>query len=281
MVRQPIVSGQFYEAYPDRLKDQIKWCFQHELGPGLPGKGDKKIIAVICPHAGYSFSGPCAAHSYKQIAGSEADSYIILGISHQGYGSCVSLDDWETPLGVVKNDTELVKMLMDNSGLKKNEKAHSHEHSIEVQLPFLQYVQKEPKIVPVIISEDIDIEGFAKAVIKTIKDSGKKIIIIVSGDFTHYGINYGFMPFSDNVKENLKKLDMGAFKFIEKLDYFHFLDYIDKTRATICGRLPIAAICSISKLLKASEVKLLKYYTSGDITDDYTSAVGYASILIR
>jgi MEMO1 family protein len=279
MMRNPIVAGQFYEAFPDRLKQQIENCFNSSLGPGMPGKGENKLLGVICPHAGYSFSGPCAAHSYKAIAESKkADSYIILGISHQGYPSCVSLKDWETPLGVVKNNIELTKELMKNSGLKQNEKAHAQEHSIEVQLPFLQYVDKNAKIIPVIVSEDIHYDDLAKAIVKTIQ--GKNVKIIVSGDFTHYGINYGYMPFSDNIEENLEKLDKGAIKFIENLEAHKFIEYVENKGATICGKNPIAVITSIAKILNA-KVKLLKYYSSGEISKDYSSAVGYAAIEIR
>jgi len=288
MSRKPIVAGMFYPGDFDGLSNQINDSFHSKFGPGaLPiKKRTKEIFGIIAPHAGYQFSGPGAAWAYKEIAESKlADVYIMLGLSHSGFPSCVSLEDWETPLGVVKVDEDFQRVLMANSALKQNENAHSQEHSIEVQLPFLQFVNrdylKQLKIAPIIVSEDRNYEEIAQAIIKTVEQTRKKVIIIASSDFTHYGINYGFFPFPDNIKENMYKLDKGAIDEIEKLDSAGFLDYINNTGATICGRTPISVAIATCKLLGAKKAKLLHYYTSGDIIKDYSSAVGYGAILIE
>jgi AmmeMemoRadiSam system protein B len=209
----------------------------------------------------------------------------MLGLSHSGLPSCTSLEDWETPFGIVKVDIDFQRAFMANSGLKQSEEAHSQEHSIEVQLPFLQYCNKEYlkviKIAPIIVSEDKDYRKTAKAIAKTVEQTGKKAAIIASSDFTHYGINYGFFPFSANVKENMYELDKGAIEAIKKLDSESFLKYIDKTGATICGRIPIATAIETCSLLGASKAKLLHYYTSGDVVGNYSSAVGYAAISVE
>jgi len=267
MIRKPIVSGQFYNDDAKELKKEIK-KYMDTVKP------EKKAAAAISPHAGYYFSGQCAAYSYKSVKDSDAELFIVLGLSHSGYESCVSLDDFETPLGIVKNDNEFAKLLIKN-GLKEDKKAHNCEHSIEVQLPFLQYVKENLKFVPVIVSEDY--ENVAKIIIKTIKESGRKVIIIASSDFTHYGYNYGFIPFSDNIKENMYKLDKGAIDKIINNDLKGFLDYTERTGATICGKYPIACLMKILN----KKGKLLKYYTSGDIINDYSSAVGYAAIVFN
>jgi len=285
MVRKPMVAGMFYALEEEALKDQIKGCFLSKFGPGkLPeGRKERDILGLIAPHAGYTYSGACAAYSYKEIAESKLpDLFVILGLSHSGYGSCISLKDWETPLGIVKNDKDFGKSLMKNSGLKQDEAAHDQEHSIEAQLPFLQFVCKEEiKIAPIIVSGDVPYGELAKNIVKTIKEENKKACIIASSDFTHYGVNYGYFPFQTNVKENLYALDNDAIKHIKKLDAYRFLGYTEQTGATICGKFPIAVMVGTCKLLGGENAKLLKYYASGDVVGDYSSAVGYASMVVE
>lgn len=285
MTRQPIVDGQFYGSDKQELKKQIESCFKSNFGPGnLPSKERKNnLIGVISPHAGYVFSGPCQAFSYKKIAESKVpDIYILFGLSHSGFNSCISIEDWETPLGVVKTDKSFGKKLSEISNIPVDEVAHQNEHSIEVQLPFLQYINKavEFKILPIIISPDINIKSFAEKISELLKKTKKTAGFIASSDFTHYGRTYGFVPFSSNIKENLFNLDKGAIERIKKLDSKEFFDYIDKTGATICGQYPIAALIESAKILGAEKAELLKYYSSGDIVKDYDNSVGYASIVV-
>jgi AmmeMemoRadiSam system protein B len=148
-----------------------------------------------------------------------------------------------------------------------------------VQLPFLQFVSKDQikdlKIVPIMIA-DTKFEKIGKSIQEAVKELGRKAIIICSSDFTHYGFNYGYVPFDEDVKENMKKLDGEAIKLIEKADSKGFLDYTEKTGATICGKCGISVLLWLMKYKKA---ELLKYYTSADIIGDYDNAVGYASIV--
>jgi hypothetical protein len=288
MVRKPIVAGMFYEDYEEALKKQIEKCFLNtKFGPGsLPSKErNKKIIGIIAPHAGYQFSGMGQAWAYKELAESELpDTYIILGTNHTGIGtSSTLLEDFETPLGIVKVDVEFAKKLIDSGFIIQNKEVHNKEHSIEVQLPFLQFVNKDQefKILPVAVSGNTNYELFGKKIIEAAKELNRKICLICSSDFTHFGINYAYMPFSDDIKENLEKLDKKAIEFIEKLDPWLFMNYIDETGATVCGRDAIATMISTCKELNAQKVKLLKYYTSGDVVGDYSNAVGYGSIVIE
>ena len=269
MPREEIVAGQFYPSDKKELKEQIKKSF---LGL-VSEKSKKNYIGVISPHAGYMFSGRSAAIAYNSIP--KADTFIILGLSHSGYSSCISLEDWKTPLGIIKNDTTLGSAI----GLPIDEKAHASEHSIEVQLPFLQYLFKDFKIVPIIVSSDYN--EVASKVFDAVEKLKRKVIVIASSDFTHYGFNYGYIPFREDIAEKMKELDKGSIEFVLGLDSGGFLSYIKKTGATICGKYPIAALIEVCKKMGANSGKLLSYYTSGDVFGDYTNAVGYASIIIK
>jgi AmmeMemoRadiSam system protein B len=257
----------------------------HKLGPGeLPiNKRKGKIKAVIVPHAGYVYSGACAAWAYKEIAEAELpDVFLILGTGHSTPLTCISKDDFETPFGIVKNDTKLAALL-EKKGIKDYKTSHNEEHSIEVQLPFLQFAckqnMKDIKFVPIAIGQE-DPEMIADNIRDALKDYDGKVTIIISSDFTHYGTNYGYVPFVYNVKDELYNLDKKAIKFILDMDPEGFIKYCDDTGATICGRNAIAVMLMLleNKGLKAS---LLQYYTSGDIVGDYSNAVGYASIVIK
>jgi hypothetical protein len=135
--------------------------------------------------------------------------------------------------------------------------------------------------VPIIVSQATDCKTLANAIHKTALSLNKKIMFIASGDFTHYGISYGYVPFHDNIKQKLYDLDKGAIKLIEKMDSWAFLDYIKETQATICGAYVFATAIELARLMKAEEASLLHYYTSGDLTRDYANAVGYASMVFR
>jgi hypothetical protein len=276
MIRYPVVSGQFYPGRFAELSKEIESCFRK--GPGaVPGKRKRQQInAVISPHAGYQFSGPTAAWAYKEIAEYIfPDVFVVLGLSHGGYRTCISFDDWETPFGIVKNDNDFSEALK----IYHDEKIHADEHSIEAQLPFLQFANKdklkEIRICPIIVN---DYSGLAEKIRKTALSQGKKIVVIASSDFTHYGPNYGYVPFVSNVRENLHKLDRGAITHILKLDIRGFSEYLDKTQATICGFRPILALMEYMKLAGMKNSRLLHYTTSGDVVNDFTNAVGYAAI---
>lgn len=294
-VRKPIVAGSFYPANANELRKQIKDSFLGELGPkGMPKKGNEKVYGIIAPHAGYAYSGQCAAYSYKAIAkAKKPDTFVILGTNHTGYAEsnfAVSTEDFETPLGTVRNDKEFSNALIPQYKGKRfsvgetqgDKMAHRQEHSIEVQLPFLQFIFKDKfKILPIICQQQgyENYAEFSKLVVKTAKKLKRKICVIASGDMTHYGPAYGFLPFAGNSKENLYKMDGKAIELIARFKTKEFLEYC--SGKTICGAACISAAIEICRLLGSKKAKLLKYYTSGDITNDYGSAVGYSSIVFR
>lgn len=249
----------------------------------MPTENEKEIIGVIAPHAGIQFSGKGQAHSYKAVGEApKADVYVILGTCHTGYPKAATLlEEFRTPLGIVSVDEEYGKRLIEKEVVADNHLVHDQEHSIEVQLPYLQFVKGEVKILPIVCGEETDYQKLGKEIVSTAKELGRKIILICSSDFTHYGINYAYMPFNKEIPENMKKLDMEAIKWIEKLDEWSLLDYVNETKATICGTYAIATFIIASKALGAKKAELLHYYTSGDITKDWSNAVGYASIKVN
>jgi hypothetical protein len=290
MKRRAIVSGQFYANSEKELKEEIKKCFLSKFGIGnLPKISEKeRLIGVVSPHAGYFFSGACASHTYYKISQSKKpDVFVILGINHSGIGKVVatSLYTWETPLGDIEIDKEFTNTLVQNGTVEIDETANQYEHSIEVQLPFLQFLFKDFKFCPICLQSLSfeECEKIANGIIKAKEETKKNILVIASSDFTHYGYSYGYLPFSgsiDEVKEKLYELDRNAIDAILKLDAKKFYEMVIKKEMTICGFVPITILILLSKKLGAKNVELLKYYTSGDVIGDYGNAVGYASIAI-
>ncbi len=281
--RKPIVAGQFYPSDRNDLLKSIENSFRSSFGPGrLPSKrGKEKIKGVLSPHAGYPFSGAGAAKVFKEIGESDfPEAYLILGVNHGGTDTCISDENWKTPLGEVQSDKDLIRILVEK-GIDINNDAHHYEHSIEVQLPFLQYVskdrEKELKVVCMMVAQG-EHEKIGENIWAAIKD--KDVMIICSSDFTHYGTHYRYIPFSGDVRKNMEKLDMGAVKFVKNKDAKGFLDYVEKTGATICGKAGISVMLWLMKKMK-TECEVLGYYTSGDVMGDYSNAVGYASIVFR
>lgn len=165
---------------------------------------------------------------------------------------------------------------------------HLQEHCIEVQLPFLQTIYKDvPKILPIVFSAPLEADlcrRLGRQIAEAIKQSGKDVLIITSSDFTHYGPSYGFVPFFGTpleLKKKLGVLDFKAIEQIEKLDVEGFVKYVKESKATICGAVPIAVHMAAAKELGAKKAKLLKYYTSADVTDDWSNSVSYASIVLE
>jgi AmmeMemoRadiSam system protein B len=233
-MRNAIVSGKFYPAKAEELKKQIDKFFSSLDVASVKIKGDREIKAAIVPHAGYFYSGKCASFVYNLLKKEKVDTFIILGTNHSGLGEkvCFSVDDFETSLGRVETDIEFIEDLL-IKGKKTNfnggvdENAHRYEHSIEVQLPFLQSVQKKFKIVPVLIRDltIIELKSLGKLISDLVKEhekKGKRIFVLASSDFTHYGPSYNFVPFSGNVKENLYALDEKAINSILRLDSDEF-----------------------------------------------------------
>lgn len=285
-MRKPAVAGQFYEAGFNDLDKQLRECFLSKRGPGeTPSKRmNREIKAVIAPHAGYMFSGACAAWAYKEIGESGfADVYIIIGPSHYGIEkAAITTEPFSMPFGIVRVDSGFAGALLKKKAVVINDDAHANEHCIEVQLPFLQFVSKDCldrlKIVPILVSHDTDYKKLGLDLKEAIMESGKKAVVIASSDFTHYGRNYHYIPFSSDIQKRMYGLDEKAIEFVKNLNPDGLVNYCYDTGATICGSAAIAAMLSS---VKAKKAELLQYYTSADLAGDYRNAVGYASMVIK
>lgn len=277
-MRSCVVCGSFYEFDKIKLENQIKSCFVSENGPGLPEKQSKKeIIGCIVPHAGYYFSGSCAAHAYKIIAESKKPkTIIIIGPNHHGYSSGISDEDWQTPLGIVKTNQDLVKKIAENTELEIDNMVHEQEHSIEVQLPFLQYVLKDFKICCICLGSDINLKKLGDNLSKIYTDE----LLIISSDFTHYGFNYGYVPFVSDTNISLDLLNKNATLPILKKNIDGFLNHIKQTKDTICGKAGIIVFMNMIKNIKTKN-KLLSYYKSSDIVKENMNSVSYVSIIFE
>ena len=288
-MRTPAVAGQFYAGSKDRLINQIEKCYQHELGPRKMPKITKtpkrKIKGLVVPHAGFAYSGPIAAHSYLQLANDGLpDSYIILGPNHTGFGSLVALttEDFKMPMGEVKNDRALAKLLRKGI-IDEDPNSHKYEHSIEVQLPFLQHISKDLKFVPVSLAmQDFKTANEVGNIIsEAITKSGLDVVVIASSDFTHCGLNYGHIPQGGmTAGEWAKKQDRKVLDAIIDMQPKLLIRNVRQFDITMCGYGPVIAMMTAAINLGAKKANLLKYASSYDI-QPADSAVGYAAISIE
>lgn len=278
MIRKPAVAGLFYELNPDSLRKQIEWCFYNQLGPGsIPEIGNKREIkGVIAPHAGYLYSGPVAAHTYHELAKDGfPETFVILCPNHTGMGSGLSTTTgtWETPLGPVDIDEELANHMMANIGiLDSDPAAHLKEHSAEVQLPFLQYFNKDFKFVPVTMwMQDIETATeVGTAIHQAVMELDKDVVVIASTDFTHY-----------QPQDVAYNQDMRVLEAIEKMDERLMMSRVIEMNVSMCGYGPVAGTIVASKKMGATACELKKYATSGDTTGDKSSVVAYASAVFK
>jgi AmmeMemoRadiSam system protein B len=236
----------------------------------------RSVVGLVCPHAGYMYSGPVAANAYYELAlDGKPDTVVVLGPNHTGYGSALALMDeglWRTPLGDVEVDGKVAREIVRETSLVDvDELAHRYEHSIEVQLPFLQYLySNEFKFVPVCFQlQDLaSAEEVGNALVEVLAE--RNAVIIASSDFTHY-----------ESQANASRKDNAALKAVEALDAKQFLSIIEAQNVTACGYGPIATVITAAKGLLAKEARLLRYKTSGDITGDTSSVVGYAAVSFK
>jgi len=273
--RKPAVSGMFYAGTARELKEQIEWCYKHELGPGavprVNSRGLREIVAIVVPHAGYYYSGPVAAHAYNELADDGVpDTAVILGPNHTGYGHPVSVwvgAVWNTPFGEVEINEALARRLL-GGVIEADETAHMHEHSVEVQLPWLQHLYESVRIVPIaMLAQDIET---ARAVGKAISRSDDNLIIVASSDFTHYEPHNIAM-----------ERDGSVIEAIVNLDEEELYERCQRLNCTMCGYGPVASVIMAAKEMGAKRASLLKYATSGDTSGDFSQVVGYGSIVIR
>lgn len=276
-VRHPAVAGSWYAGTSAGLRAQIEECFTHKYGPGkltrVVEKGPRSLVGLVCPHAGYMYSGPVAAHAYYKLAADgKPDIIVIFSPNHTGLGSALAaMNDgvWRTPLGDVEVDVQTANQILRESRIiDVNDRAHAHEHSIELQLPFLQYLYGSAfKFVPIsFLMQDLEISReVGQAVAKAL--AGKNALVIASTDMTHY-----------EPQESAEKKDKMAIEAAVKMNEEQYYSTVESYRISACGYGPTIAAITAAKALGAKKAQLLCYKTSGDVTGDFSAVVGYASI---
>jgi AmmeMemoRadiSam system protein B len=275
-VRHPAVAGSFYPADRKELEDLIRTSYLHRLGPGkLPPAPptSESLVSCVVPHAGYVYSGPVAAHSYLHVSSQrKPELIVIVAPNHYGVGSGVSSyrgGEWETPLGRMKVDGAAAEELAAATGILDFDPAsHQLEHSLEVQLPFLQMIYgSSVPFVPVSISfQDMETtQTLADGVARMVK--GRRAVLIASSDMTHY-----------EPAEVAKGKDTALIREMERMDVGAFYSTLQQLEITACGFGAISTIMQASKLLGFKKGELLKYASSGDTTGDNNQVVGYCSL---
>lgn len=260
--REAFFAGQYYPAKREQIVSQLKSFFSKLQKP------KNKAKAIIAPHAGHAYSGATAAVSYSCLE--KAKTFVIISPNHSGYGEAISIypkGSWKTPLGEIEIDSELSEKIATETGVL-DETGHLQEHSIEVQLPFLQYLFGDSfKIVAITIgTNDLkEIKVLGRAIAEASK--GKSVSVIASGDFTH-----------QEPLETAKRKDLRAIALIEKLDIEGFYSLVESERLSICGEMPFCATMEYCRAIGLKKGNLLKYDSSATTTGDESSVVGYAAI---
>lgn len=267
MVRRPAVAGYFYPKKAEELRSMIR-------GMVDPRAKKEKARAVVSPHAGLVYSGPVAGAVYSSVVLPER--IVLLGPSHRGQRSVFGMMNkgfWQTPLGEVPLDSELAESLLRHCSLVRiEENAHEEEHSLEVQLPFIQYLNLGFSIVPVCVSPVADyaaLEELGQGLAAAIRKSEQDVLIVASTDMSHYVS-----------QETAKKKDSLAIERIIALDARGLYEVVQKEDISMCGFQPTTAAILAAKELGAGRADLVRYMTSGETSGDFDQVVGYAGLRI-
>ena len=272
-MRFPAVSGTFYTSSASKLRAEVNGYLEEASRKVVA----KERLAVVCPHAGYAYSGQTAAYSFASCSNWSARGLtaIIIGPNHTGMGTPISVsrEDWKTPLGEMKCDSELADSIVAESKIaRRDETAHQMEHSCEVQIPFLQLCAPSARIVCICMAwqDEKSAEGLGKAIFAAVRKLKRNAIVVASSDFTHY-----------ESAQSAKEKDMPAISLIEKMDSFGFESLVDARDLSICGHGPIAAALHYSWRAGAKKCELLKYtHSSQAIGEEGGEGVAYASLAI-
>jgi MEMO1 family protein len=276
--RTPAVAGSFYPDNSRELRVLVDKSFKNQIfGPGKapPSNSKRRIYGIVSPHAGYVYSGAVAANGFYEISSIDFQNVIMVGPNHYGIGSFVAgmkEGEWETPLGDVEVNSQLAEEIAEKSAILDFDNfAHSRDHCLEVQLPFLQSIKQDFKIVPIVLTSQRSDTAFdlGNAISQTVTEKGaNSTLLIASSDFTHY---------EPNIEAHRK--DNELIKTILALDVNKFYEVLERLDISACGYGAIATMMVAARNLGATKGELLKYATSGDVTGDTSAVVGYSSIV--
>lgn len=267
MIRRPAVAGQFYHGEKERLIEQVGKLID-------PDSARETVTGIVVPHAGFVYSGSVAGAVYSSIK--FPDTFVLLGPNHTGLGPSISLMDdceWEIPVCAFEIDRKLAAKISVNSPqVARDRQAHMFEHSIEVQLPFLSYFSSAVRLVPVcLLSASLyDCLELANGIAKAIRSVDYPVVIAASSDMSHY------LP--DRMARQKDKM---AIEKMLEVDAEGLYETVMREKISMCGVLPVTVMLAAAKILGANSARLIKYATSGEVSGDYDSVVGYAGIVVR
>ncbi len=265
MVRQPAVAGKFYTGDPDRLRE--------ELSAMVPQGEAQSAIGIIAPHAGYVYSGKVAGKAYSAVR--IPDTVLVLGPNHTGAGSAAALSpdtEWLTPLGAVPVNRRLSQLILDHAPIVREDAlAHRFEHSLEVQVPFLQYRNPGVSIAAICLAvpDFLSISRIGEGIAKAIAAYGEEVLIVASSDMTHY----------ESAAQAKAKDDL-ALAQLADMNPEGLLRVCREKGITMCGVIPAAVMLVAAKTLGATSCKLVHYATSGEVNGDLRNVVAYASLVV-
>jgi len=281
-VRKPYFDGKFYDRSENQLRKYLTSAVEKELNTE---RTSNHVRAMILPHAGYVFSAQTAIKTLLRAAEGNYSKVLVIAPSHRVPFRGIALaefDAYRTPLGDIPVDMNSVVNIegTGNDYIEYMSDTHEQEHSLEVQLPLLQYFFKDFELIPII--NGLINEESARHIAMTLKDWWKEDILwVISSDFTHYGHSFNYLPFRKDIKENLRKLDLGAIQLIIDRDLHGFCEYLDKTGATICGCGAIQILLAVLELVdreNKNTAELVYYTNSGNLNSNYSQCVSYAGI---
>jgi MEMO1 family protein len=267
MIRKAAYAGQFYPASRDELKAMIASFVNPDLE-------EEDVVGLVAPHAGYIYSGAVTGAVLSRVK--FKDTFIILGPNHTGMGAPVSImteGTWQTPLGAVEIDTRLAQKILSLSRyLKQDTEAHAREHSIEVQLPFLQFFKPDVKIVPIVlgVSDLAVFKAVGHEIARTVQELNQEVVIFASSDMNHY-----------EPQRISQKKDHLAIEAMVAMDADALMTRIGEQDISMCGYGPASVMLTAARDLGAVQASLVKYQTSGDTTGDFNAVVGYAGIMVK
>jgi AmmeMemoRadiSam system protein B len=268
MSRSPAVAGQFYPGTAAALVNALQG-----LVPAVDPAAEKEVIGVISPHAGYMYSGAVAGETIGQVRVPE--DVVILGPNHTGHGAPIALMDsgsWDMPMGEVPVNSKLAgRIAAGSAAIEIDEAAHRFEHSLEVQVPFLQYRQKNLAIAPLVVSH-VDYDtcvDVGRAIAAAIRDHGRPVLIVASTDMTHY-----------ESRQSASAKDSLALERIRALDPEGLYNTVTGKRFSMCGIMPTTVALVAALALGASRAELVRYTDSGETSGDTDHVVGYAGLLL-
>ena len=267
MKRKAFVAGQFYPGSAGKLREAV-------AGFAVTGAELRRAIAVVSPHAGYMYSGPVAGAVFSTTL--MPSVFVVLGPAHREIGPLFAVQErgsWETPLGETPVDEGLAgRILAGCPEARADERAHAFEHSLEVQLPFIQYFRPDAAIVPVCVSAEAgyaSLEALGRAVAGAVRADGREALVVASTDMSHYVS-----------RETARAMDGSAIDRVLALDARGLYETVRRKNISMCGFKPVAAALVAAKSLGARKGVLVRYGTSGDVTGDDREVVGYAGIKI-